>query len=164
MAEDIEESEAKDSAYLALSVLHGIAWVCDLSSAVLCARALWALDLRCGGLSGAGSSCGRALHCTAPLGLTGSCRPQVFPLGCSWGRWADGSNCINVKDPFVSHPGGCGRYSLIPRMSPSKLSSLLRLYLRDRGHFCLVAPAGRYQRKAESNALMSAFLPLESAG
>lgn len=72
---------------------------------------------------------------------TGSYKPQVFPLGHSWGWWADGSN---YKEPFVCCPGGCHRYSLILRMSPSKLSLLC---LRDPGHL--------YRRKSKSSVFMT---------
>lgn len=49
-------------------------------------------------------------------------------------------------------PGDCGRYSLILRMSPSKLSLLC---LSDPGHFYSLVLAERYQRKSKSSVFMS---------
>ena len=71
-----------------------------------------------------------AEHCPV-LGLRGSCEPHVLTPGHCWGRWADGHNGVKVKEPRVSCPGGRGRCPLVPRVSPSELSPLLRLRVQD---------------------------------
>jgi len=61
MAEDIQQSEAKDPAHLALGVLHGTAWACGTSYLTGFRPTLrW--------LKWGGQHCGRALPCAGAEG------------------------------------------------------------------------------------------------
>lgn len=98
----------ESSAHLAFIVWHGVALGASSHHLSCCALMLTAFRPIPWWINW-------ALHHPAPQG---SCKPQVFTLRHSWGQWADGSTCINVKkNPFSLH-GGYGSCSLVPNMWP----------------------------------------------